>query len=83
MLARLIYYCFARSRLRKGPDIDPKLKNLGSLYDIKKKVKEYRQEFETTKLNETFTDAINTKKPVLKKRFKIDEAKLSKVRLSL
>lgn len=83
MLGSLISFWFSRSRLRRGPKIDPKLKNLSGMYNIKKQIKQYRQEFETTDLEGTFADVMKTKKPTLKKRFKIDEAELSKVRLEV
>ena len=72
MLTKLVCYWFARSRLRRGPKIDPKLKNLASHHAFQKQIKEYRREFETSDLTETFSEVINTKKPILKKRFKID-----------
>lgn len=57
MLAKLFHlnFWFSRSRLRRGPVIDPKLKDLTTTHAIKKKIKEYRAEFETTDLNQTFT----------------------------
>ena len=47
MLSKLFYlnFWFSRSRLRRGPLIDPKLKNLTSTHDMKKQIREYRQEF--------------------------------------
>ena len=76
-----IYLCFnfGRSRLRRGPKIDAKLKNLAQTYQGKKQIKQYREEFETSHLSETFTQSIKHPKPRLKKRFKIDETKLTKV----
>lgn len=50
MLGRLIGFWFTRSRLRKGPTIDPKLKNLSSTHAIKKQIRQYRQEYETSEL---------------------------------
>jgi hypothetical protein len=72
-------FWFARSRLRRGPKVDPKLKDLTQLHHIRKKIKEYRTVFESSPITETFTNAIHSKKPKLKKRFKLDEAKLNKV----
>ena len=83
MLTQLITYWFSRSRLRRGPKFDPKLKNYSQLYNVKKQVKAYRQEFETSNIQESFTDVMKTKKPKLSKRFKIDEAKLSRVTFCL
>lgn len=40
MLAKLtfLHYWFSRSRLRKGPVIDPKLKDFTQTYDIQKQI---------------------------------------------
>jgi len=81
MLAKLFYlnFWFSRSRLRRGPEIDPKLKDLTTTHAIKKKIKEYRKEFEISNITETFSDVFKQKKPVFGRRFKIDTVKLNKV----
>ena len=45
MLAKVFHlnFYFSRSRLRRGPLIDPKLKDLTTTHAIKKKIKEYRK----------------------------------------
>lgn len=57
-------FWFSRSRLRRGPKIDPKLKDYSSTYDIKKQINEHRKSFERS-TRQTFSEVLADPKPKL------------------
>ena len=77
-LKKLNFYAFARSRIRREIQFDPKLKDFSATQEVKLQIEKMRDDFEAEPTKK-FSDIIENPQPKLGTRFAIDQKKLSQV----